>query len=69
MSLHRAHSLVVDDYVGAKVDETLFTNIQSRKETLGNPTDDEIRAVLKAFSTSLFSYYSAVRELCTFAVL
>jgi len=30
------------------VDDQLFKNIQGRKETLGNPTDDEIRAILKA---------------------
>lgn len=48
MSLHRANSLVIDEYVGMSVDETLFQNIQGRKETLGNPSDDEIKAVLQA---------------------
>ena len=47
MSLHRAHSFVVDEVALTIVDDQLFKNIQGRKETLGNPTDDEIRAILK----------------------
>jgi len=37
----------VDEYFHVKVDQSVFTGIQGRKETLGNPTDNEIRAVIK----------------------
>ena len=39
--------LATDEYHHVKVDESIFTGIQGRKETLGNPTDNEIRALLK----------------------